>query len=160
MPRATLRFVSLLATALLAGPLFCHLLEMPNKMRLPAAIWLPVQQTLYNLFGPVSAPIELVAVLATALLALRVRGRGGADAWLVIVAALLLAGHLAEWFAVVDPANRVINGWTPGTLPADWQAVRDRWEYGHALGAALVLPALVLLILAALRRRSPEAAAG
>lgn len=153
MSRTVLRFVSLFATALLAGPLFCHLLEMPNKMALPAELWLPVQQTLYNMFGPVSAPVELIAILSTALLALLMRGRGGAAAWLTAAAALLLAGHLVEWFAVVAPMNRLINGWTAATLPGDWPAARDRWEWGHALGAAMVLPALALLILAALVRR-------
>jgi hypothetical protein len=157
MTRTLLRFVSLFATALLAGPLFCHVLEMPAKMALPAELWLPVQQTLYNMFGPVSAPIELIAILSTALLALSLLGRGGAAGWLTMVAALLLAGHLVEWFAVVAPANRLINGWTPATLPPDWAAVRDRWEYGHAAGAALVLPALALLILAGLGRRRPMA---
>ena len=153
MPRALLRFVSLLATALLAGPLFCHLLEMPSKMALPAGLWLPVQQTLYDMFGPVSAPIELIAILSTALLALLLRRRDGAAFWLTALAALLLAGHLVAWFAVVDPVNRLIDGWTPATLPAGWTAARDRWEWGHAAGAALVLPALALLIAAALARR-------
>jgi len=38
----TVRFVCLYLTALLTGLLFCHLLELPNKMKLPAGTWLAV----------------------------------------------------------------------------------------------------------------------
>jgi hypothetical protein len=30
-----------------------------------------------------------------------------------------------------------LSGWTPATLPADWTRFRDRWEFGHAVHAAL-----------------------
>ena len=144
------RFISLLATALLAGLLFAHALELPNKMTLPPAVWLAVQQKLYNLWGPVSAPVEIIAILATAILAILVRRRRAIFAP-TLLAAFLLPVHLVEWFLVVNPINGLVNGWSEAALPADWAAARNRWELGHAIGAVLVLVALVALILAAIR---------
>jgi hypothetical protein len=149
MALKTVRLISLLSTALLAGLLFCHALELPNKMKLGAATWLTVQQVLYNLFGPVAGVIEPVAIASTLALLVMVRGRRAVFA-LTLLASLCLVVHLGEWFAVVDPVNREVNGWTETTMPADWMRARDRWEYGHAAGAVLALVALVALILAAL----------
>ena len=160
MALKSVRFISLLSTALLAGLLFCHALELPNKMKLDAASWLTVQQVLYNLFGPVASVIEPVAIVSTLALLVMARGRRLAFA-LTFLASLCLVAHLAEWFAVVDPVNRELNVWTQASMPADWTRARDRWEYGHAAGAALAIAALVALILATLAdtppARPPEA---
>ncbi len=154
MALKTVRFISLLSTALLAGLLFCHALELPNKMKLGAATWLTVQQVLYNLFGPVAGVIEPVAIVSTLALLGMVGGRRTVFA-LTLLASLRLMAHLAEWFAVVDPVNREVNAWTETTMPVDWTRARDRWEYGHAAGAVLAIVALAALILAALRETAP-----
>jgi hypothetical protein len=150
------RFVSLFLTALVTGLLFCHLLELPNKMKMPADVWLPVQQHLYNAFGPVASIIEPLAIVSTLLVLVLVRRRAAA-AILTLLAALCLIAHLAEWFAVVNPANLQINSWTKASIPADWTATRMRWEYGHAAGAALTLVALAALIAALLNDNTREA---
>jgi hypothetical protein len=145
----TLRFLSLFLSALLAGMLFCHLLELPNKMKLSATTWLTVQQVLYNAFGPVSSVIEPLAIISTGSLLFMLRGRRPAFA-LTLVALLCLLVHLASWFIVVNPVNSEVNSWTPATMPARWIAARDRWEYGHAAGAVIALAALGALIAAVL----------
>ena len=149
MALKTVRFVSLLLTALVAGLLFCHALELPNKMKLGAATWLTVQHTLYNAFGPVAGLIEPVAIVSTLALLAMVRGRRMVFA-LTLLASLCLVAHLAEWFAVVNPVNLEVNGWTEASMPADWARAHDRWEYGHAAGAGLTIVARSALILAAL----------
>lgn len=68
-----IRFLSLLFTALVAGLTFAHLLELPNKMRMPPDIWFAVQTHLYNLFGPVGGPIEMLSLLFTIAAFLLVR---------------------------------------------------------------------------------------
>jgi hypothetical protein len=40
--------------------------------------------------------------------------------------------------------NTRINAMHPDAMPATWAAVRDRWELGHAMHAALFGAALVL----------------
>ncbi|HKD65382.1 MAG TPA: hypothetical protein VKB84_00985 [Candidatus Binataceae bacterium] len=149
MALKTTRFISLYLTALLAGLLFCHLLELPNKMKLPAATWLTVQQTLYNMFGPVSSVIEPLAIVSTLVVLLIVRRRQPAFI-LTLIGLICLMAHLVSWLLVVNPVNLEVNAWTQAGIPGQWTHVRNRWEYGHAAGSALVLAALAALLAAAM----------
>jgi hypothetical protein len=73
------RFVSLLLTALTLGLTFCHVMEIPGKLRLAGAAWLTVQQNLYVAFGPpLGAWIEVGAILLTWVVVLQVRRRRAA----------------------------------------------------------------------------------
>jgi hypothetical protein len=123
------RFFSLILTALLAGMLFYHVLELPNKMKLPANTRLAVQRLLYNEFGPVASVIEPLAIVLTLLLAVLVRERRSILA-LTASAAVCEIAHPAEWFAVVNPVNLRINSWMPSKLPANWTQARSRWSMG------------------------------
>jgi hypothetical protein len=53
---------------------------------------------------------------------------------------------VAAVFLLVAPANAVLATWTPGPLPADFAAVRWRWESGHMVVAALKALGLVALL--------------
>jgi hypothetical protein len=43
------------------------------------------------------------------------------------------------------PIDRQIQSWTTGTLPPDWGAIRDRWEFFHGLRTVISLFALACL---------------
>ena len=132
-----LRFVSLLLVALIFGLAFCHVMEMPGKLRFNATEWLTVQQNLYIAFGaPIGAAIEVASLLTTRLLVLLVWKRRPASYW-TLAAAICVSVGLGEWFVVVAPMNAVLGAWTPGAIPSNWTHVRDRWELGHAIHAAL-----------------------
>jgi hypothetical protein len=132
-----LRFVNLLLVVLVFGLSWCHAMEMYGKLRLAGTEWLEVQHNLYVAFGvPVGATIEIAAILTSWWLWLRIRVRRPAAAW-TLAAALCTTLGLAAWFWLVAPMNDIIAGWTPQTLPADWTAVRNRWEAGQALHALL-----------------------
>ena len=144
------RFVSLLLVALTLGMTFCHVMEIPGKLRLGGPDWLTVQHNLYVAFGVVGAAIEVLAILLTWVLVLQVRGRRPAFSWTLGAAGCVTAGLLV-WFMLVAPMNAALSGWTPDTLPADWTAYRDQWELGHAIHAALFglgFSALVVALLA------------
>jgi hypothetical protein len=138
-----------LLVALTLGMTFCHVVEIPGKLRLDGAAWLTVQENLYIAFGVVGAAIELLSILLTWVVAVQVRRCRPAFAW-TIAAGLCITAGLAVWFAVVAPVNAALSGWTPETLPADWSSFRDRWEIGHAVHAALFglgFSALVIALL-------------
>jgi len=48
------------------------------------------------------------------------------------------------------PIDRQIQSWTTTTLPADWSAIRDRWEFYHALRTFVSLIALACLFVSTL----------
>jgi hypothetical protein len=138
-----LRFISILLTALTLGLLFAHVLEIPGKLRFDGATWLTVQQNLYVGFGTIGAVIEIAAILAAWLVVLAAYRRGSPIGAL-LAAAIAASVGLGLWVALVAPVNDALSGWTPQTIPADWQSYRNQWELGHALHGLCFLLAFSL----------------
>jgi hypothetical protein len=57
---------------------------------------------------------------------------------------LLFVLALVVTAAVEVPIVKQIRGWTPSTMPADWEQLRDRWVSFHVLR---VLPGIVGVVL-------------
>jgi hypothetical protein len=90
--------------------------------------------------------IRFVTVIATAI---------SFGAGLVHVLSLPHKMQLVVFFVVIFPANRVTVNWT--TMPANWESLRRRWEYGHVVDTALYLLALSALIVSLLAGRGARA---
>jgi hypothetical protein len=141
-----LRILSVLFAALALAFSGAHLLELPHKIGLSASDYLTVQQ-LYR--GWQFAGIVVVgAIISIAWLAYAVRHE-----WRVfvptIIALLCILGTQVLFWTFNFPANRATDNWT--TLPADWETLRQRWEFAHAASALLNLGALIALLEALLR---------
>lgn len=141
----TARFAALLFTALMLGPAFAHLLELPNKIGLPVEAYFTVQQNYrgWELLGVV----VLSAFLSVSTLAVLVRHGRWAYRFALFALLCLLAAHALFW-VFTFPANQATANWT--SPPADWQALRVQWEYSHAVAAVLDLLAFVAVALAVL----------
>jgi hypothetical protein len=148
VPVTAFRWISLVCTGITLGAAYAHVLELPNKFRLDGELWLAVQQNLYRGWGPFIGPFELLAIAATWLLVVLVRGRRQTFV-LTLVAALCLSLALVAFFTLNAPVNAAFAQWTPQTLPADWPDYRLRWEVGHAVTFVLALIAFILLLRAA-----------
>ena len=55
------------------------------------------------------------------------------------------------FFAFTFPVNQATQNWSTGG--GDWRALRARWEYSHAVDAAITFAALCCSALAAILRR-------
>jgi hypothetical protein len=150
----TWRFVTLMLAALTTGMAFCHLMELPAKMRYDAQAYLTVQQT-YPYFGTVGAVLEPGSIAAAAVLCFLVR-KQRPSFWLTLAGTLLLAAALAAWFTFVAPMNAELATWAPESIPADWTDVRDQWEYAHAARAILQIAGLGALFLSVVVETSTE----
>jgi hypothetical protein len=104
------------------------------------ATFLEVGHTMIaNLGGPMSMliPATIVSVLVLVVVLYRRHDR---VAFVLASAALaLLAISTAITLTVNVPIDGLIAGWTVGTLPADWDRIRNRWEFYHGLRTALTL---------------------
>jgi hypothetical protein len=127
------RFVTLVLAALLVGMTFCHLLEMPAKLRYSASMYLTLHRTLYVAFGPpnIGVFVEMGAILSSAVLVLLVRRRAGF--WPTLIGAACLLMGLVTYFAQVEPANAALKMMAVEAPPENWAQWRDQWEYGHTL---------------------------
>jgi Domain of unknown function (DUF1772) len=134
--------------ALTMGLTFAHTLELPQKLAYDAAMWTRIQHSLYRYFGIIGGPIEVAAVLAAIVFAVRARGLPGRRLATVGAACFILA--LAVWFAVVNTANAEVGTWAVDTVPSDWERWRAQWEFGHAGHFVLTFAGFLALLLATL----------
>jgi hypothetical protein len=151
MALKVLRFASLFPVTLIFGLAFCHVMEVPGKLRLNGTDWLAVRRHFYVALGaPIGASIEVLSILSAWALALAVRRRRPTFFYWTIIGAPCVTGGLAAWFALVAPMNAVLGARIPEALPAGWAAVRDHWERGHAVYAALLGLGFGTLVIASL----------
>jgi len=146
----TMRFFSLLSTAVILGAGLAHLFALPNKIHLPREDYLTVQQ-IYRGWALLGIVLVL-ALVSTSIATVIVRRKPRAFA-LTLIALLCLAGSLVVFFAFTYPANQQTQNWT--VLPANWEELRSRWEYSHATGSILYLVALSALIWSVLASDEP-----
>jgi hypothetical protein len=139
------QFVTLVLAALLMATGFGHLLEMPATMNVPGPLWLTFQQTLYPAFAVVGEPIELAAIVATAVLAFLMRKHKGWFGLTLTAAILLTISFAGIWYGLVTPVNAKTASWTAGSMPSDWQRWRTQWECSQAVRFILQFSAFYAL---------------
>jgi predicted acyltransferase len=136
---AFLRLAALALTALVLVPSGAHLFELPGKIGLPRDAYFTVQG-IYAGWAWFVVPI-VAAVLADGALFAAERRRDPAAARAALLSAVLIVVGLVVFFTWVFPANQATANWT--TAPDDWQALRRRWELGHAANAFILFAALL-----------------
>jgi hypothetical protein len=154
------RFVTLMLTALSVGMALCHLMERPARRNYAPALWSRVTNVegTYRLFGPpVGASIEGGALIAAVALSIFVRKRRPAFTLTLFGAACMAAVQVA-WWLFVFPVNSQMVNWTPGSLPANFTELRDKWERTHAARAILQIVGLGSLVLSVLTETPTESA--
>ncbi|MBS0535417.1 MAG: hypothetical protein JSR72_15270 [Proteobacteria bacterium] len=140
-----MQFIALLLTAIALVPGDAHAASALSKLGMSQSDYF-VAQMAYNgwaLFG-----VAQIAALGVNI-ALAVASRGKAMPFRLTAATVVcLVAGLAIFFAFTYPANVATQNWT--VAPADWQALRWRWEISHAVNAALTLIGFGTLCLATL----------
>ena len=143
----TIHFISLITTVLAFGAGLAHLLELPNKIHLPAEHYLTVQQ-IYRGWALLGF-VVFSALISTAIFTVMVRNEPRVFR-LALVALVCIAATLIVFFTFTYPANQQTNNWT--FLPDNWLELRKRWEYSHATSAGLYFIAVSALFWSALIR--------
>jgi hypothetical protein len=148
MALKALQFLALILTALALVPAGAHLFELPNKIGLAQDQYFIVQGIYrgWALFAFVLFP----ALGATFAVTIALRHYQAAY-WLALTGFLCIAATLVIFFIWTYPTNVATNNWT--TVPANWEALRLRWEYAHAVNAVLTFIALCVLTLSTLTTR-------
>lgn len=108
-----------------------------------------------NLGGPMAVLMPAAVLSAVVLCVLQFRRRytraslfaGGALVSMVIAMVITLVVNV--------PIDRQIHSWTTATLPTDWSAIRERWEFYHGLRTLVSLAALACLFASTLSTTEP-----
>jgi hypothetical protein len=145
------RFVTIVLTSLLLGTTFCHVLEMPAKMKFHGPLWMMLQQNLYRAFATVGGGVEIGAILGAVVLTFLVREDRQAFYPTLIAAISLAVAFFVVWVFVTNAVNVQVLKWTAESLPPDWMRQRTRWDYSHAARFVLQLIGFGALLLSVLR---------
>ena len=139
------QFLAIVLTALALVPGGAHLMELPAKIAMPEEPYFVVQQ-IYRGWALAGAVI-FAAIFANFASALVAR-HNPRQFWLSVAAGLLIVATLAIFFAWTYPTNQATGNWT--SAPEDWEQLRTRWEYSHAVNAFVTFCALLCSVGAAL----------
>jgi hypothetical protein len=146
------RFLQLLAAVLVALVLatsFAHVLELPAKLGYDATLYVKLQKSLYQEWGPPNPVgfLEPVAIVVVVILAMMTRRNPPAFRLAVAAAMVLLLAFPLLYFWRVEPANEYFRTLLAGSaIPSDWSSWRMRWETGQAARFIAHLLAFILLI--------------
>jgi uncharacterized membrane protein len=138
--------IALLGTGITAGVFFAVAVSVvPTLAALTPSTYVEVHQLLgkgYHPWMPLIVTAALLSDLAAAVLT------PGPGRWLLLVAAVMLAGvQVVSQFRNV-PINRVVGRLAPADLPVDWPDPRAAWRSWHLLRTAFAMLALAATSLA------------
>lgn len=142
-----MRFLAVVMTGLALIAPAAHAFELLNKIGLPKEDYFVVQQ-IYNGWWMIGLLLPL-AFLANVANAIFRRGDSVALT-LSITAAALIAVNLVIFMLFTQPANAATQNWT--IRPENWEALRARWEYSHAVNALVTFLAFCCAVLASTRQ--------
>lgn len=148
MALKAVQFLALAFTALALVPYGAHLFSLPNKIGMTQEHYF-VAQRVYDgwwMMGFILMP----AMAINLILAIMLRAERPAF-YLALAGCICLAATLAVFFAFTQPANAATQNWT--VVPAGWEDLRTRWEYSHAVNAALTFASFCLIALATIATR-------
>ena len=149
--KPTLQLLAILAAAMVSGSVFGIWRGYDPAGYSPAA-FVEVHQGAVRGLNVLLPAIGLATILLTVILTVQA-GRQSRAFPLYLLAVLgFLAGGIVTRFGN-QPINAVIMQWTPASMPADWQAMRDSWWTWHKLRLAASVGGLLFLVAAVLADR-------
>ncbi|KYC43696.1 hypothetical protein WA1_00565 [Scytonema hofmannii PCC 7110] len=148
----TWRFITLTLVALYMGLEFSHTLELPPKIQYDGSLYVTIQNTLYAYFGMPGpgAFVTVGALLSAIVLVFLVRKRRPAFQWTLAGTIFLALAFPVVYFSFIESVNRVVEQATPQSLPPNWVALRNQWEYAHATNFGLTLISFSALLISIL----------
>src|SRR6516164_3079949 len=140
----SVRLLAVISVVFCLIPAGAHFFELANKMSLSTAEYMTTQK-IYAGWAFFGVAI-IAAIMFTLTHTLMVRAERAA--FLLSLTALLCLGATQVIFwTFTYPMNVATNNWT--VTPQDFEAVRQQWEYSHAVNAVLTFAALVTITLSA-----------
>jgi uncharacterized membrane protein len=151
------QFISILLLFLVAGVFWGTWFSLARSITAIApATFLEIGRIMIgNLAVPMSILMPLALLSTLPVLFLLYRQKSMPAFYLTLGGLALFVVALAITLLVNVPIDDQLMQWTAQTLPSDWEAVRDRWEFYHVLRTFVSLGGLALVVGAALITKEP-----
>jgi uncharacterized membrane protein len=147
---SAIRFVSLLFGGLFAGFLVTASVLEATLRSFDALVYVQVRQVELAHLDDLASATLIPTLIGAAFLVISVARARGRAFWLMLAALVLLVTVFVTSLLVNLPINHDQLTWNIQAPPADWAAVRDRWQIAHAVRTAAALLAFGCLIVAAI----------
>ena len=105
-----------------------------------------------NLAVPMRILMPLALLSTLPVLSWMPEKRSGAFVFTSLGLVLMIGATLVTVFVEV-PIDNQLKQWTITSLPANWQALRDRWEFYHTVRTFVSLAALASVVIGSLTTR-------
>jgi len=143
-------FVAVLFSGLFAGFLTTVLVVEATLRGYGSAVYTQVRLIELAHLDDLATALLLPAILTSVALAVAAFRRHGSSRWLPLTAVVLLLATLVISVSISVPINTAQASWSVVAPPADWSAVRDRWQLAHVARTTTSVLAFVLLTVAAM----------
>lgn len=115
----------------------------PAQNRLPAEGYAILEQGMNNVLKTLTPTLMITSLIfCVAVVVLAYRRKSKMQLLYVVAGAGLLA-MIISTLMINAPINDAVDTWNTAAPPADWQILRDRWEFGHTLRSYIGLISLL-----------------
>jgi len=121
--------ITLFAYAMIVSQAFMYLLSLKQvQLNLGSASYTEIRQLTDMSMRASFKYVIYAALLANLLLVFFTAKQPGSFAFITALIGLLaLVAEILLTLKGNLPVNDVINSWTPGQVPANWESIRDKW---------------------------------
>jgi hypothetical protein len=145
------QFINIFLLSLVTGVFWGTWLGLSRSMAaLSAQTFIEVGHAMIGNLGTIMALLMPAAILATLPVLYLLYRRRPKAFYTTLVGMMLFVVALLITLLVEVPLDNQFSQWTVTTLPADWQQLRDRWEWFHAIRSWLAVGGLAFLLAGAL----------
>ncbi|OQP57923.1 hypothetical protein A3860_39760 [Niastella vici] len=121
---------------------------------LPAETFVTIgKQIMQNVATGMSIMMPLGIIGLLVLLLMAGKKKRAHFYWLLSTLILFVAALAITLFIEV-PIDNQIRTWTPGSMPAGWEVIRDRWEFYHTDRTFISLAGMACYLMAVIKRYS------
>jgi len=151
------QFINIFLAALVTGVFWGPWLGLSRSIEsFSPEIFLAIGQRMIGNLAPIMPILMPAAILSTVPVLLMSFRRRSTTFYLTLAGFGLLVVALLITLLVEVPIDDRIKTWTLESLPADWQAARDRWEKFHVMRTFASVAGLALLIAGAVFESPPH----
>ena len=150
-----LETLAIISAGMMTGNELCVSIFHTQVCKLDEQAQFEMGQKSARVFGKLMPPWYAATLLLSAAAAYRLR-ETGTPARLAGTSAVLWLLSIIGTVTLLVPLNKRVVGWTWETRPADWQAVRQRWDTRHRVRVVLLFAALLCLVTACPSEKAQE----
>jgi uncharacterized membrane protein len=144
-----IQFITGLLLVLVAGVFWGTWFSLSRTMHeLPAAMFLAIGKEIMANVALTMSIIMPASVLCLLILLIGSWKTKNLYFYCVLATLVLFITALIITVGIEVPIDNQIRTWTVAAMPADWQGIRDRWEYYHTIRTFASLSATAFFLIA------------